>query len=42
MREFGKTKVVRRSFQVNWYNNFSWLDYDESHSKDTANYLLIT
>ena len=30
MREFGKTKVVRRSFQDQWYDSFSWLDYDES------------
>ena len=30
MREFGKTKVERRSFQDNWYDSFSWLDYDES------------
>ena len=30
MREFGKTKVVRRTFQDNWYDSFSWLDYDES------------
>ena len=30
VREFGKTKVVRRSFQVSWYDSFSWLNYDES------------
>ena len=30
MREFVKTKVVRRSFQDQWYDSFSWLDYDES------------
>ena len=32
MREFGKTKVVRRSFQDNGYDSFSWLDYDESNA----------
>ena len=30
VREFEKIKVVRRSFQDNWYDSCSWLDYDES------------
>ena len=29
-REFGKTKVVKRCFQKQWYGTYSWLDYDET------------
>lgn len=29
-REFGKAKIVGRSFQKQWYEMFSWLDYDEN------------
>ena len=28
-REFGKTSVVKRSFQRNWFDRWSWLHYDE-------------
>ena len=29
-REYGKAKIVRRCFQKQWYDMFSWLDYDEN------------
>ena len=28
-REFGKTSVVKRSFQHNWFQRWPWLHYDE-------------
>ena len=28
-REFGKTSVVKRSFQRQWCDGWSWLHYDE-------------
>ena len=28
-RDFGKTKVVKRSFQPCWYEKWSWLHYNE-------------
>ena len=28
-REFGKTSVVKRSFQRQWFDRWSWLHYDE-------------
>ena len=30
-RPFGKTKVVRRSFQSVWYKQWKWLHYDVSN-----------
>ena len=27
-REFGKTKVVRRAFQAQWFAKWPWLHYD--------------
>ena len=29
-REFGKTAVVKRSFQSSWFKKWKWLHYDES------------
>ena len=29
-RSFGKTTLVKRSFQVTWFNRFSWLHYDSA------------
>ena len=29
-REFGKTAIVRRSFQSKWFDSFTWFDYDEN------------
>ena len=34
LREFGKTLVVKRSFQGNWFDRWVWLHYDEA--KDLA------
>ena len=28
-REFGKTSIVKRSFQCQWFDRWSWLHYDE-------------
>ena len=28
-REFGKTSIVKRSFQQQWFNRWPWLHYDE-------------
>ena len=28
---FGKTKVVNRSFQYQWFEKWCWIHYDESH-----------
>ena len=35
-RDFGKTSVVRRSFQRQWFDRWSWLHYSED--KDLAFY----
>ncbi len=32
-RSFGKTKIVHRSFQNSWYNQWKWLHYDENGDK---------
>lgn len=29
-REFGKTIIVKRSFQSQWFSKWQWLHYDES------------
>lgn len=29
-RQFGKTKVVSRSFQSKWFDKYKWLHYDEA------------
>ena len=29
-REFGKTKVIKRSFQPSWFEKWPWLYYNES------------
>ena len=31
-RQFGKTKVVNRSFQAQWFQKFRWLHYDQSRN----------
>ena len=33
-RSFGKTKVVQRSFQANWFRSWNWIHYEEA--PDTA------
>ena len=30
-RSFGKSNVVKRSFQATWFDKFAWLHYDESN-----------
>ena len=30
MRSFGKTSVVKRSFQAEWFDKFPWIHYDEA------------
>ena len=30
-RQFGKTKVVKRSCQASWFRSWSWLHYDETN-----------
>ena len=30
MRSFGKTSVVKRSFQAAWFDKFPWIHYDEA------------
>ena len=30
-RQFGKTTVVNRSFQYQWFEKWRWLHYGESH-----------
>ena len=32
-RPFGKTKVVHRSFQSVWFNQWKWLHYDASNDR---------
>ena len=32
--EFGKTKIVKRAFQVHWFRKWQWLHYD--HCRDLA------
>ena len=39
-RDFGKTSVVRRSFQRQWFDRWSWLHYSED--KDLAFYLRVS
>ena len=29
-RQFGKTKIVSRSFQSKWFDQYQWLHYDEA------------
>ena len=39
-REFGKTSIVKRSFQKQWFDRWSWLHYDEDQV-DITNHFSI-
>ena len=39
-REFGKTSIVKRSFQQQWFDCQPWLHYDEDHV-DITNHFSI-
>ncbi len=30
-RQFGKSKIVYRAFQSQWFNKWKWLHYDEAN-----------
>ena len=41
-REFGKTSVVKRSFQRQWFDRWSWLHYDEDRDLAFSSVLRVS